>query len=153
MTGNNIHITYDEIHAECVDTAKAILKENIIIPFDYIIGLSRGGIIPSSLFSRVLKVPLKIVEYSSHKGNGETQNVDALDSLPIIRNKRLFIVDDICDTAHTLHDISQFYEKLGNDVTTYAVFYKERPNSIHVPLHSFTIDEDAGWVIFPWELE
>lgn len=144
-----IYPTYNEIHNECIDYANSIIAQGI--KFDCVIGLAHGGIFPSMLISRVLDVPLRIIHYSSSRGQGDNKDSTKIQTIRILRNQKILLVDDIVDSGWTLKEMCEFYESFDNEVTSYAVFYKMLKEPIHIPNYSIGIPEDAGWVCFPFE--
>ena len=150
MTDKLYHPTYDQIHDACWGLGKQIQLYNMRP--DLIIGVSRGGLMPANTLSQMLNIPLIPVSYSSKKGKGDDRNHD--NRLPVIDGKKtILILDDICDSGHTLKEIADIYTNVTNHtVYTAAIYYKRISNPPIVPnLMWVTIPEDAPWVIFPWE--
>lgn len=127
---------------------------------DYIIGLTRGGLIPAVLISHILDVPMIAVNYSSAVGAGDNKNhqnalpaiyggtVSGTGELPAAPN--LLIVDDICDSGHTLKEVYEFYANQGHNVHTAVMYYKE--GGVFTPtLWWHWLPKDAPWIIFSWE--
>lgn len=115
-----------------------------------IIGLARGGLVPSVIMSHILEVKMFPVSYSSKHGNGEYKKHDnVLPSFPITWD--ILIVDDICDTGYTMREVDHFYRENGHVVKTATLYYKTgavfKPNFIWQQ-----IEADSGWITFPWEL-
>jgi hypoxanthine phosphoribosyltransferase len=149
MNPTNIYPSYNDIHNECILYANSILEQGI--QFDCVVGLARGGIFPSSIVARVLNIPLQIIAFSSSIGLGDNKlNTEISDNV-FIYDSKILIIDDIADTGSTLHEMCNHYESLGNEVTTYAVYYKLLQTPLHVPNYSIGLSEDAGWVCFPFE--
>lgn len=117
---------------------------------DYIVGLSRGGLIPATILSHMTDIPLVPVKYSSKSGNGDNRNHDNV--LPHIDGATLLIVDDISDSGNTLREVVDHYRYEGHTVRTAALYYKELANPVFVPdIVWKTIPEDGPWIVFPWE--
>lgn len=111
--------------------------------FREIIAVSRGGLIPATILSHLLSIPI----------TGTIFNPRALmtDSMGLINAQcirdDLIIVDDICDTGNTFQDIKGVY-----------------PNALRVCLcakvagrgnyESSSLEyNDNQWLQFPWELD
>ena len=87
------------------------------------------------------------VSYSSKHGAGDDKNHE--NNLPTFSNKTILIVDDISDSGHTMKELVDFYNK-DNVVETAALYYKDK--SVHEPTYyGYPIDDNFGWVDFPWE--
>lgn len=142
--------TYEDIHDACWGFAKQLRLYEIKL--DTIIGLSRGGLMPASTLSQMLNVPLLPVSYSSKKGKGDDRN--HTNQLPVIEGKKkILILDDICDSGHTLKEVADAYLN-GSNVAVYtaAIYYKRIMNPPIIPnLIWVIIPEDAPFVTFPWE--
>lgn len=124
--------------------------------FDRVVGLARGGLFPAVIISHLLNLPMTAIHYSSKEGEGEYKMYDnhkAFDLLLGDRTERLLIVDDICDSGHTLKEVVELLSVIKvPPIITYSVFFKERNPEIFRPTyHSKTIAEDSPWIIFPYE--
>lgn len=152
------HPTYDEVHKMCDGIVYQLLgdeKFGTEIP-DTIIALSRGGLIPGVILSHelialgktVVVVPLA---YSSNHGNGDDRNHN--NRLPMLDSNNILIVDDICDSGHTMKEVQEFYSARPRGrrvVRTAALYYKE--SSVHLPTYFSTqITSNSPWIVFPWE--
>jgi len=103
------------------------------------------------------------VNYSSPEGVGDNKNHS--NQLPDIHFPKgthfhegvdpglpsLLLMDDICDSGHTLDDVRCHYGKQGYRVWTAALYSKEGASLIP----DFTwriIPVDSPWIQFPWEV-
>jgi hypoxanthine phosphoribosyltransferase len=144
----NLTPTYDEIHKACFNMAMRSVAHGY--RFDRIIGVSRGGLLPAVMLSHMLDIPMTAINYSSSAGKGDNKN--HVNILPNVTESRLLIVDDICDSGHTLKEIAAYYSGKLKACYTGCLFYKELTSPIHIPdLYWQKIPEDAGWVEFPFE--
>lgn len=160
------HPTWDQIHVGTTKLA-ADIKHDIAMGNkpDYIVGLTRGGLVPAVILSQVLDIPMISVSYSAYTGNGDNRNhtntlptivSDSIQSgtglLPPTPN--LLIIDDICDSGHTLKEVAEHYKRQGHRVKTAALYYKDRGSKQVITPDYFwqEIDEGSPWIIFPWEL-
>ena len=129
---------------------------------DYIIGIGRGGLVPATLISHLLDVPLIPINYSSEHGKGNDKHARNT-ILPIVYGDItsgigsplsypvLGVVDDIVDSGNTMKEVKDFYNKQGHLVHTYCLVAKE--NAIHIPdLYGTKVPLDSPWINFPWEL-
>lgn len=91
---------------------------------DYIVGLTRGGLIPANLLSQYTGVKMHTLNVSLRDGDGGESNLwmaeDAIGAVPLERSKafggakwvnqlkkKILIVDDINDTGATINWIKQ----------------------------------------------
>ncbi len=76
--------------------------------FTHVVGVARGGLVPATIISYELGLPLTTVHVSSYEGTekkGIMGNVNQLFDLP--NNSQLLVVDDICDTGETINWIEK----------------------------------------------
>lgn len=139
--------TYEEVHNACVRFVQQL--HTLDMMFDCVAGLSRGGLIPATIISHLLGLPLVCLEYSSKIGKGNNKNHN--NALPVIPHGLVLIVDDICDTGHTLKEIKQYYERT-NGIYSFVLYYKKLiiPN-FHPDFSAWNVPEGSGWITFPWE--
>lgn len=146
---------------------------------DYVVGLTRGGLVPANLISQYLGVRMETLKVSLRDGNECESNLwmaeDAFgyDSNPetsIKSNadlkKKILIVDDINDSGATLNWIRQDWPSgclpnsvdwnyvFGNNVRV-AVLVDNEASEAVVPISYSAMDinkaEDPCWIVFPWE--
>jgi len=151
---------WTDIENGCKYIARKIKNENPGI--HYIVGITRGGLIPAVMISHLLKIPAVAVSYSSISGNGNDKFYNNV--LPDIQSTinqnrlindllRILIVDDICDSGKTIGDVSTEYLNRGHEVLTATLYYKE-DGSGFTPDYSWQqIPKDLEWITFPWEYE
>ena len=140
--------TYNDIHNWCLDIIDDIGYSGTNI--ERVVGISRGGLIPGVIISHQLNLPFTAVAYSSKLGNGDNKN--HANELPVIKERDILIVDDICDTAHTLNDVVTHYRGQGHNVTSAVLHYKRRANGIFKPdVCCVIVPEDSEWIVYPFE--
>lgn len=148
---NLLNPTYDEIHGACISLANAINKT--FYP-NYILGISRGGLLPAVIMSHCMyNTPIDIVDYSSIEGEGDNPN-NHTNYLPVINdNSPLLIIDDIWDSGHTMREVCDVYRLAGHEVKSVVLYYKDLKKPSFTPNYYWCkIYEDTGWVKFPWEV-
>jgi len=141
--------TYDQIHDACIMMGEQIKHDRI--KFDMILGLVRGGTLPAVILSHYLDVPCLAVHYSSKSGNGDDKYYG--NQLPNFNTpQNLLVVDDICDSGHTIGEVYSHYTLKKHLVRTVVLYHKE--NTRHEPDYQWIkIPKDSPWIIFPFEQE
>ena len=127
------------------------LAEDIDITFedyDYIVGVTRGGLIPAVFLSHRLGIPMISINWSTRDSMIKT-----LDKTTkyILNGKKVLIVEDIVDSGETL---SQLIKELGS-VCNYhvaALIYNTSQN-IEPKYYDIQIDRTVqkDWINFFWE--
>jgi hypoxanthine phosphoribosyltransferase len=145
---------------------------------DYVVGLTRGGLVPANLISQYLEVPMETLKVSL-RDNGENGCESNLwmaeDSFghrefdPMASDdgrKRILIVDDINDSGATLNWImkdwqsscfpkdKRWKEIWGNNVRVAVLVDNDASKSkLNVSYSAVDLNkaEEDSWIVFPWE--
>lgn len=131
--------------------------------FDFIIGIQRGGVVPSVVLSHMMDnrniIFLDIVRTESSRVNSEknaprlNQNCD----LSVIKNKKVLIVDDIVGEGTTLESAKRFVashtpSEVFTSVCVINLSNWEKYNNVDWRSKiNYAGKAVNGWVIFPWE--
>jgi hypoxanthine phosphoribosyltransferase len=149
MKANKVYYTNNQIHSYVLEIARQIYQDNYRP--DYIVGLTRGGLVPGVLLSHYLDVPF-------HALNKDESNLwmaeDALEG------KNILVIDDINDTGNTLNKLKNDWAGNSGDwesIFTYnvkfAVCIDNESSNEFVNYAGYTINkaENPEWCVFPWE--
>jgi len=132
---------------------------------DYVVGLTRGGLVPANLISQYLEVPMETLKVSLRDGSAGESNLwmseDAYDG------KKILIVDDINDSGATLNWIKRDWqdscfpgntsiwdEAWSNNVRVAVLVDNESSKSeLNVSYSDVDLNkaEEDCWIVFPWE--
>ncbi len=112
--------------------------------FDLIVGIGRGGLIPASIISYLLKKDMKImnIKFRDDKNkiiykNPIIKNKNIINEFKI-KNKKILIVDDVSRTGKTLEAAKRFLK--GNRVKTFVINGKA----------DYSIFNTKECLIMPW---
>ena len=135
---------------------------------DYIVGLVRGGLVPATIMSNALDIPMWALKVSLRDGGDtETNAWMAEDALGYNdKAKNILIVDDINDTGATLDWIIQDWQKSclpnserwknvwGNNVR-FAVLIDNASSKFSRKVDycgkEINKAERDVWIVYPWE--
>jgi hypoxanthine phosphoribosyltransferase len=144
---------------------------------DYVVGLTRGGLVPANLISQYLEVPMETLKVSLRDDASQPESnlwmaEDAFghsDFDPMTSDdgrKRILIVDDINDSGATLNWImkdwqsscfpkdNRWKEIWGNNVRV-AVLVDNEASKSKLNISYSAVDLNKAkqdvWIVFPWE--
>ncbi len=147
------NLTWDQVEELIAEIEKQI--KNKKKKYDWIIGINRGGLIPSVLLSHRLDVPHGVNTVQSYKGKEKKElKADLYISMVgfIKPHHNVLLVDDIADSGESLETAVKSIRKIDSDarnIDVATLHYK--PKSIFKPTYfSKEIDNDL-WVVYPWE--
>jgi hypoxanthine phosphoribosyltransferase len=123
---------------------------------DYVVGITRGGLVPANLISQylgctmhTLKVSLRGEEPDCESNFWMAEDAD--------RGCKILIVDDINDSGETLNWIREDWGQSvpwGDNVRVAVLYDNESSESLHTPDYSaedINKAADPQWIVFPWE--
>ena len=137
---------------------------------DYVVGLTRGGLVPANLISQYLGCRMETLKVSLRDSNSESESnlwmaEDAFGH-DLEQPKNILIVDDINDTGATLNyiredwpsgcfpDDPRWSEVWGSNVRV-AVLVDNESSDAKIPISYSAVDlnkaEEDSWIVFPWE--
>ncbi len=139
-----INLSWEEIDALAYQAAAKIEAE-FYPEFDvvFLVGISRGGLIPSVLISHHLKDLIGKVE----------------SYLPTVYPVNAVIIDDVLDTGKIFRDIHAEQQRHGNPKVSYCTLTHKVDKTgtlLFGPKNLLFRGQDydlSQWLIFPWEKE
>ena len=170
-----IYYSWQEIEAQTQEILRQ-LQRDAWRP-DYVVGLTRGGLVPATLISQYLEVPMECLKVSLRDSeHGPESNLwmaeDAFGHVmhdPMCSSngrKKILIVDDINDSGATLNWIKndwpsgclpndkRWEEVWGNNVRVATLVDNEASKS-ELKISYSAVDlnkaEEDAWIVFPWE--
>jgi uncharacterized protein len=143
---------------------------------DYVVGLTRGGLVPANLISQYLNCRMETLKVSLRDDNQCESNLWMAEDAFGYTNydpmcsgdgrKKILIVDDINDSGATLNWIMKDWpsgclpnnerwgEVWGNNVRV-AVLVDNEASTAAMPINYSAMDinkaQEDSWIVFPWE--
>jgi hypoxanthine phosphoribosyltransferase len=162
---NNIEkVYYDDVHIkEMIGNITMQMHRDNWKP-DYIVGLTRGGLIPAVYLSHYLNVPMETLKVSL-RDNADTET-NCWMSEDAFNGKNILIVDDINDTGATLDWIINDWQSSclpddphwehvwGNDVRIAVLVDNLSSNfsrKVDYCAKEINKAEKDVWIVYPWE--
>ena len=129
----------------------SLCREIVLDKFDpdVIVGLSRGGLTPGVMMSHWMKKPFKPIK-TALRDYPEWE-----DYLPRKTDKRVLIVDDVCDSGETFYKIREHITSRKEnrvDVRFATLWWNNECNfKPHYFAQEIAKDSTNTWINFCWE--
>jgi hypothetical protein len=150
------NLTWDQLDALIVELEVQIKHSKK--KYDWIIGINRGGLVPSVLLSHRLGVPHAVHTVQSYGGVGGKEKREIKSDLYISMvgqiklHHNILVVDDISDSGDSLVQALKAIRKKDSDaqnIDVATLHYKKK--SIFKPQYFAKEISDDIWVMYPWE--
>jgi uncharacterized protein len=158
-----IYVTWQAVEHQTQEILRQLQQDNWRP--DYVVGLTRGGLVPANLISQYLDVPMETLKVSLRDDNQAPES-NLWMAEDAYQSKKILIVDDINDTGATLNYIKQDWQSSclpnsdhwnniwSNSVRVAVLYDNESSKSeLNVDYSSVTINkaQEDSWIVFPWE--
>ena len=164
---NKIYYTWRDVEHHTQEILRQICSDSWRP--DYVVGLTRGGLVPANLISQYLGCRMETLKVSLRDDTECESNLwmaeDAFGH-NMEHPKNILIVDDINDTGATLNyiredwpsgcfpDNPRWTEVWGSNVRV-AVLVDNESSKSEIPVSYSAVDinkaEQDLWIVFPWE--
>ena len=160
---NKIYYNWQDVEHQTQDLLRQM--HNDAWRPDYIVGLTRGGLVPANLISQYLDCPMECLKVSLRDDNSQPES-NLWMAEDAFEGKHILIVDDINDSGATLNWIRQDWQSScflkdkrwkeiwGHTVRVAVLVDNESSKSkLNVSYSAVDLnkaDEDV-WIVFPWE--
>ena len=158
-----IYYTWQDVENQTQEILRQ-LQRDAWMP-DYVVGLTRGGLVPANLISQYLEIPMETLKVSLRDDNSQPES-NLWMSEDAFEQKRILIVDDINDSGATLNWIKQDWMSgclpeherwngvWGGNVRIATLVDNEASASeLTVSYSAVGLNkaEEDVWICFPWE--
>jgi hypothetical protein len=156
-----IHYTWSQVEGACLDIARQMSVHNWRP--DYIVGITRGGLVPANLLSQYTGIKMLSLDVSLRDGGDCVSNCGMAEDA--FEGKRILVVDDINDQGSTIAWIKTDWESMAlpnhpdwqtiwSDSVRFAVLTHNLGSEFKDPdYYVWTVDkrEEDCWLVYPWE--
>ena len=138
---------------------------------DYVVGITRGGLVPATMISHWFNVPLQTLKVSLREGETQCESnlwmaEDAFGYDHDIPTPNILVVDDINDTGATFNWIMKDWrsgcmpnesrwDSVWNQNVRFAVLFDNLASNCDVKMdysgEEINKAEHDVWIDFPWE--
>ncbi len=137
-------ISWEQLHRDCKALAWQLLNDH---QFKGIIGITRGGLVPSAIIARELNIHkvdticVSSYDWKEKKGDAEVLKHFSGDG------EGWLLVDDLVDTGRTAKLVREMIPKAH-----FATVYAKPAGRPLVDTFITEVSQDT-WILFPWDTE
>jgi hypoxanthine phosphoribosyltransferase len=158
-----VYYTWQDVEKQTQEILRQ-LQRDAWMP-DYVVGLTRGGLVPANLISQYLEVPMETLKVSLRDDNTQPEsNLWMADDA--FEQKRILIVDDINDSGATLNWVKEDWmssalpdnpkwAEIWGDTVRVAVLVDNETSASELNISYSAVGlnkaEEDCWIVFPWE--
>ena len=142
-------VSWDQFHRDSRALAWRLHEAG---PFDAIVAITRGGLVPAAIVARELNVRLIdtvcVTSYQDYKNQGALTLLKGIASeIAALRSdgKRVLIVDDLVDTGNTARVVRELLPSAH-----FATVYAKPMGRPLVDTFITEVSQDT-WIYFPWD--
>ena len=156
MSNKTIPDTYKYLDWKDFENCCYCLNQKFVLNHytpEIIIGLSRGGVIPSRILSDILNnLDLYFIDVKLYDGTNKRDSAVIRNDFDLfsIKDKRIVVVDDIYDSGTTIKAVVNHLKSKGiKNVSSATLYAREGLNEY--PTYYAKIVKRKDWIVFPWE--
>jgi hypoxanthine phosphoribosyltransferase len=156
-----IYYTWQQVEGAVLDIARQMSAHDW--KPDYIVGITRGGLVPANLLSQYTGIKMNSLDISLRDGGDCVSNCGMADDA--FEGKKILIVDDINDQGSTVNWIKKDWEssalpghpnwsQVWGDNVRFAVLTHNMSSQFKDPdYYVWTVNkaEEDCWLVYPWE--
>lgn len=171
------YITWPDMLCQTQDIIRQIHQDRWCP--DYVVGITRGGLVPANLISQYLNVPMHTLKVSLRHGEDCESNLWMAEDAfgykhdneeqgfsDVSKRKNILIIDDINDSGATINWIRQDWQngclphnpnwgQIWGDNVRIAVLVDNQSSECDLPVAYSAMEvnklENPQWIVFPWE--
>ena len=155
-----IYYTWQQVEGACLDLSRQMVQDSWLPK--YIVGISRGGLVPANLISQYLDIPMATLMVSLRDGGIKVSDCGM--SEDAYNGVNILVVDDINDQGSTIAWIkndwqgsclpgeTQWQQVWGGNVR-FATLTNNLSSKEDVDYTYWEVNkaEEDCWLVYPWE--
>ena len=138
----SLKVSWKEVHRNTKALAEILKPKG---PWDKIVAIARGGLIPAAIIAKVLNIRIIDTVSIESYNNKRRSKLNILKRSTVISKGNILIVDDIIDTGQTIKTVKKIYPKAH-----YATIYAKPAGMVFVDSFVKKVSQNT-WIVFPWE--
>lgn len=156
-----IYYSWEQVEGACLDIARQMSAHDW--KPDYIVGITRGGLIPANLLSQYTGIKMHTLNVSLRDGDGGESNLWMAEDA--FAGKKILIVDDINDQGSTINWIKKDWpsgcfpdndkwSQIWGDTVRFAVLTQNWASQFRdIDYYVWQVNkrEEDCWLVYPWE--
>jgi len=158
-----IYYTWQDVERQTQEILRQIQRD-AWVP-DYVVGLTRGGLVPANLISQYLEVPMECLKVSLRDDHSQPES-NLWMAEDAFEQRRILIVDDINDSGATLNWIREDWmssalpdnpkwTEIWGDTVRVATLVDNEASASELTVSYTAVGlnkaEEDVWIVFPWE--
>jgi len=155
-----IYYTWQQVEGACLDLCRQMVQDKWYP--DYIVGISRGGLVPANLISQYLDIPMATLMVSLRDGGIKVSDCGM--SEDAYNGQNILVVDDINDQGSTIAWIKDDWQssclpgetqwqKVWGQNVRFATLTNNLASKEDVDYAYWEVNkaEEDCWLVYPWE--
>jgi uncharacterized protein len=156
-----VYYTWKQVEGAVLDIARQMSAHDW--KPDYIVGITRGGLVPANLLSQYTGIKMNSLDISLRDGGDCVSNCSM--SEDAYEGKKILVVDDINDQGSTVAWIKKDWQNsclpgetqwqhIWGDNVRFAVLTHNLGSEFKDPdYYVWTVDkrDEDCWLVYPWE--
>ena len=150
----------DKVYLSWTDVDKLIsgmIPRMRAYDYDLVLTITRGGIIPGTIFSERLGIQQVLVAsidfYEDVEHDLDWPVFMQFPSDSILRGKKVLIADDVWDRGKQVVSVIERIELAGGSPMSAVLHYKPQRSQFPDKAPDFYAVVTTDWIIYPWEVE
>lgn len=147
------HVTWDELDA-LVERLAEELAPSGTAPFDVMLAVTRGGLVPAGMLAYRLDLREILVAgvelYRSEGGMHPAPVVSHFPADALLADRRILVVDEVWETGETMAEVRRRVIAAGGRPTTVVLHYKPGRSRVEGRPDRWAAEAD-GWVVYPYK--